>query len=80
MARKQSRRGRSNSSNTQGPIRILHLSDLHLCPERNWASEPILTGLAETIGRLPDAGLAPDVVAITGDIANRRFPARTGMG
>ncbi|MCH8149609.1 MAG: metallophosphoesterase, partial [Planctomycetes bacterium] len=54
----------------QRPIRILHLSDFHLSTERKWDADPVLTGLVTATRQLSDDGLAPDVVAITGDIAN----------
>ncbi|MHC4404129.1 MAG: metallophosphoesterase family protein [Planctomycetota bacterium] len=53
------------------PIRILHLSDFHLSKERQWDSHPVLRGLADTIGKLIDDGLGPDVAVITGDIAHQ---------
>ena len=55
----------------RAPIRILHLSDFHFSPERSWDADPLLAGLTETIGKLVGANLAPDVVAITGDIADK---------
>ena len=51
------------------PIRILHLSDFHLQQRRQWDSDPVLRGLVTAIQALRDDGLAPDVVAFTGDIA-----------
>ncbi|MGO8749980.1 MAG: metallophosphoesterase [Thermoguttaceae bacterium] len=52
------------------PIRILHLSDLHFTRSRGWEADRVLTGLAETVRGLVANGESPDVVAITGDIAN----------
>ncbi|MCH7527749.1 MAG: metallophosphoesterase, partial [Planctomycetes bacterium] len=74
MARQQARKGRAASSMADGPIRILHLSDFHLSAERRWDSDPVLAGLAEIIGGLTGKGLGPDVVAITGDIADKGRP------
>ena len=51
-------------------VRVLHLSDFHFYEERRWDSDPVTRGLAEAIGELAGAH-PPDVVAITGDIANR---------
>ena len=53
-------------------IRILHLSDLHFTPERRWESDPVLGGLVGAVGDLVAAGLAPHLVAITGDSLRRR--------
>jgi HEAT repeat protein/predicted MPP superfamily phosphohydrolase len=54
---------------TDAPIRILHLSDFHLREERRWDADLVLRRLTGAIGSLVAAGLAPDVVAFTGDIA-----------
>jgi len=51
------------------PIRILHLSDFHFDKARKWDADPVLMGLATTIGEFVKE-MPPDVVAITGDIAN----------
>lgn len=56
------------------PIRILHLSDLHLTTERRWDSDPVLAGLTEAIAEFVGTGLVPDIVAITGDIADKGRP------
>ena len=53
------------------PIRILHLSDFHLSRKRQWDQRRVLRGLADAVGEMTKAGLAPDVVAITGDLAAR---------
>ncbi len=55
--------------NTAPPIRILHLSDLHLRTDRTWDSDPVLAALARHIADEVRAGLVPDLVAITGDLA-----------
>jgi 3',5'-cyclic AMP phosphodiesterase CpdA len=59
--------GLRNTSPT--PIRLLHLSDIHFRADRRWDADPILRHLAERIGRDVAAGLAPDLVVITGDLA-----------
>ncbi len=57
------------SGSDSGPIRILHLSDFHFSEKRAWDADPVMGQLAATIGREASAGLAPDLVAITGDLA-----------
>ena len=57
------------SSPTEAPIRLLHLSDLHLRADRAWDADPVLRSLARFIGEEVRAGLAPDLLAITGDLA-----------
>ena len=54
---------------TAPPIRILHLSDLHLRTDRTWDADPVLAALARFIAAEVRAGLVPDLVAITGDLA-----------
>jgi 3',5'-cyclic AMP phosphodiesterase CpdA len=56
-------------------IRILHLSDLHFSEDRRWDSEPVLSGLVEKANELDRNRLAPDVVVITGDIAQSGKPS-----
>ena len=51
------------------PIRFLHLSDFHFSSGKAWDADPILRELAGFIGREVKAGLQPDLVAITGDLA-----------
>ena len=50
-------------------IRILHLSDFHFRAETQWSATPVLVELSEAVGSLVQDGLAPDLVAMTGDIA-----------
>ncbi len=50
-------------------LRILHLSDFHFRLDRKWDQDPVLSGLAESIGELVGNGLGPDVVVFTGDVA-----------
>jgi formylglycine-generating enzyme required for sulfatase activity/predicted MPP superfamily phosphohydrolase len=52
------------------PIRILHLSDFHFKASKNWDAGPVLRELARFIKREVQTGLAPDLVAITGDLAH----------
>ena len=50
-------------------LRILHLSDFHFRLGRKWDQDPVLAGLAESVGELKRDGLEPDVVVFTGDVA-----------
>ncbi len=52
-------------------IRILHLSDFHFSEERKWDADPVLKGLTVEVGKFVEAGLTPDVVAITGDVGSK---------
>jgi len=54
---------------TDRPIRLLHLSDIHFRADRAWDADPVLRALARFIGAEVGAGLVPDLVAITGDLA-----------
>jgi len=58
-------------SSSDDPIRILHLSDFHFSAKRCWDSDSVLARLTEAIAEMVSGGLAPDVVAITGDIAHK---------
>ena len=53
----------------EAPIRLLHLSDVHFAVSKSWDSNPLLYGLASYIGDEIKAGLVPDLVAFTGDLA-----------
>ena len=55
---------------TDRPIRLLHLSDVHLQAAKGWDADPVLRALARYIGEEVKAGLAPDLVVITGDLAH----------
>ncbi len=55
--------------NDHRPIRILHLSDIHFRADKGWDADPVLRALARFIKAEVDAGLVPDLVAITGDVA-----------
>lgn len=57
-----------------GVVRVLHLSDLHFSKRRAWDQDPVLAALARDVARLRDDGHAPDLVAITGDVADRGTP------
>jgi len=63
--------------NTNEPIRILHLSDMHFRADTTWDHDQILRGLAGFIAAevQEDPKRAPDLVAITGDLANRGLAA-----
>ncbi|MBV5346694.1 metallophosphoesterase, partial [bacterium] len=58
------------ASEPRAPVRILHLSDLHFRADTAWDREPVLRHLAAAIGAEVAQGLAPDLVAITGDLAH----------
>ena len=52
-------------------MRILHLSDFHFSEGRAWDQDPVLRGLIKDLDALVNTtGLAPDLVAVTGDIAD----------
>ncbi|MCG8357485.1 MAG: SUMF1/EgtB/PvdO family nonheme iron enzyme [Kiloniellales bacterium] len=58
------------SSHTDQPIRILHFSDIHFREEKSWDADAVLRALTRFIKKeVEDEGLAPDLVAITGDLA-----------
>ena len=54
---------------TKGPVRILHLSDFHFTAKTGWDYGPLFKALPEAVKELVRDGLAPDLVAITGDVA-----------
>lgn len=56
---------------TERPVRILHLSDFHFDAERDGAGNPVFERLAMSVKTLVSDGLGPDLVVITGDIANK---------
>jgi calcineurin-like phosphoesterase family protein len=53
----------------ENPIRLLHLSDVHFAAGKAWDADPVLQALAFFIRKEAEAGLVPDLVAITGDLA-----------
>jgi hypothetical protein len=57
------------------PIRVLHLSDFHFSPRRGWDQDPVVTGLAADVARLVAEVGAIDLVALTGDVADRAAEA-----
>ncbi len=57
-------------THTDQPIRILHLSDIHFKAAKTWDADPVLRALARFIRDEVKHGMAPDLVAITGDLAN----------
>ncbi|MGZ3419313.1 MAG: metallophosphoesterase, partial [Polyangiales bacterium] len=59
-----------------GAVRVLHISDVHFSQRRAWDQDPVLRALAEDVKKLP---VAPDLVAITGDLADRGAEAEYAM-
>ncbi|WP_236848594.1 TIR domain-containing protein [Candidatus Thiodictyon syntrophicum] len=56
---------------TDLPVRLLHLSDLHFSTRSQWDADPILRALARFIAAdIAAHQLYPDLVVITGDLAN----------
>lgn len=53
-----------------GLVRILHLSDFHFAEATAWDSRTCLGRLAADISRVRQASGAPDLVVLSGDIAN----------
>jgi formylglycine-generating enzyme required for sulfatase activity len=51
------------------PIRLLHLSDPQFRADHAWDADPVRRALARFIGEEVRAGLVPDLVVITGDLA-----------
>jgi predicted MPP superfamily phosphohydrolase len=51
------------------PIRILHLSDFHFSQRKAWDADPVMNAFAKAVGHEVAEGMAPDLVAITGDLA-----------
>lgn len=56
-------------SESEPPIRLLHLSDVHFSAGKAWDADPVLRALTRFIGEEVAAGLLPDLVAFTGDLA-----------
>lgn len=54
---------------TPGPVRLLHLSDLHAREGTAWDADPVTGRVGDAVRRLVDTGLAPDLVVFTGDAA-----------
>jgi predicted MPP superfamily phosphohydrolase len=63
------------SSNTHGtpptarPVRLLHLSDLHLRNATQYDASPLLRGVLQVAKQLVAADAAPDLIVLTGDLA-----------
>ena len=51
------------------PIRILHLSDIHFRLDKAWDQDPVMRALVWHIAKEVESGLAPDLLAFTGDLA-----------
>lgn len=52
-----------------GPLRWLHLSDLHFKAEEKWDRRATLAALIRKVKELKEEGRGPDLVFLTGDIA-----------
>ena len=57
------------SEDTDRPIRLLHLSDIHFRGGKTWDSAPVLRDLTRFIAQEVAEGYVPDLVAFTGDLA-----------
>lgn len=57
------------SERNHRPVRILHLSDIHFRAHTAWDADPLLRALNGFIGEESERDGAPDLVAITGDLA-----------
>lgn len=62
---------RTETTSAQYPsLTWLHLSDLHFRADRQWQQDVVLDALMrDVIAPLPEQGLRPDAVFVTGDIA-----------
>ena len=67
------------ANDTNRPIRLLHLSDIHFRAGRTWDSDPVLRALVRFIGKEVQGGRGPDLVAITGDLAFAGTAAEYGL-
>lgn len=56
-------------TNSDDFIRILHLSDIHFRTSKMWDADPIMRALAGFIGAEVKAGLDPDLIVFSGDLA-----------
>ena len=56
------------------PVRLLHLSDVHFRADTAWDADPVLCALARAVADDVRAGLVPDLVVITGDLAHAGKP------
>jgi 3',5'-cyclic AMP phosphodiesterase CpdA len=56
-------------SGDNAEVRILHLSDLHFTERTAWDADTVLDRLVRDIAYVSDAGRAPDLIIVTGDVA-----------
>ena len=56
-------------------LKILHISDLHFSRDSQWDSTQVLRQAGLRFRTLCDSGLRPDLIAITGDLANHGLQA-----
>jgi predicted MPP superfamily phosphohydrolase len=64
------KRSQQMSKNTgTGPLRWLHLSDLHFKADEKWDRRTTLAALIRKVKELKEEGHGPDLVFLTGDIA-----------
>ena len=57
-------------TSTDQTITWLHLSDFHFRENQDWQRNVVLSSLLrDVIDKLPEQGLSPDMVFLTGDIA-----------
>ena len=59
----------NGSPQASAPLRWLHLSDFHFDALERWSSRATLTALLQHVDKLRERGLAPDLVFVTGDVA-----------
>lgn len=58
-----------SKSTGSGPLRWLHLSDLHFKADEKWDRRATLAALIRKVKELKEEGRGPDLVFLTGDIA-----------
>lgn len=56
-------------------LKILHISDLHFSRDSEWDSSQVLSKAGQRFHALCESGLRPDLIAITGDLANHGLQA-----
>jgi predicted MPP superfamily phosphohydrolase len=66
--------GRQDAARQNLLVRVLHLSDFHFNARTSWDSGTVLGRLAVDIHGLVREGLAPDLIVVTGDIAQSGKP------
>lgn len=62
------------ASQQPGSLRILHLSDFHLRPRSSPTQSALLREALDVIRGLVEQGRGPQLVALTGDLANKAKP------